>query len=291
MLYSLKVGAFLARIIPRRIGLRISFNFGYLFGLFPTKIQKRLIHIHERISPKMNTKQKKQRAASVIGSYAQYWWDVFWLSSPRSKSVVAKLVNIEGNKYYDDAVKESKQTGLGIIFALPHMGNWELAGSWLGAHDISPVVVAERLEPPELFELFTRTRTEAGMVVVAHDDHPTSKLLSALKEGKPICLVADRDISRKGQEVEFFGAKKTMPTGPAALCLKTGATILPVCVYLTRNGNIDVSFSEPIRPPAVTENDDRNQTIANMTQELAKIFETMISKDPTQWHVLSDEWS
>ncbi len=290
MFYCLKAGALCARIIPRRIGVRIAFGVGYIFGLFPTALHKRIAKIQKRITPSLGASKSRTRVAGVVASYAFYWWDVFWLSSPRSATDIDSIVNIEGIIHFEEAISALRESNEGIIFALPHMGSWEIAGAWLGTHGYDPVVVAERLEPPELFELFTSTRTRAGMTVVAHDDHPTSKLLATLNDGGIVCLVADRDISRKGVTVTFFGADKTLPTGPAVLALKTGAVIIPVCTFVSRDSQVNIVFSPPLLMSQY-QSEDRNRNIHDATQDLATIFEDMISRDPAQWHVLHDEWS
>ena len=43
-----------------------------------------------------------------------------------------------------------------------------------------------------------------------------------------VCLLADRDLSRTGVEVDFFGEPTRMPAGPALLAATTGAALLPV---------------------------------------------------------------
>ncbi len=288
MLYSLKAGALCARIIPRRIGIKIAQALGYLFGLFPSGIHKRLVKIHHRISPALSKKQLRQRAAQVLSSYSGYWWDVFWLSSKRQPGEIVDIVRLEGEEHFFAAIETAKEKGTGIIFALPHLGSWEIAGAWLGTCGHRPVVVAERLEPPELFDLFTSTRTRVGMTVIAHDDHPTSKLLSALREGEMVCLVADRDIARRGLPVTFFDADKTFPTGPAALAHKTGSVLVPVCTYVSHDAKVTIVFYPPVE--VSSQENDRNEVVEKTTQSLAHIFEDMISRDPTQWHVLYDEW-
>lgn len=289
MLYSLKTGAFCARVIPRRIGQQILGSIGYVYGMVPTKLHKRLISIHFRISPWMSKKQARKRSALVMRSYAQYWWDVFWLSSPRTKDEVDAIVTLEGLDACIETIRQAKEEGIGVIFALPHLGSWEIAGAWIAQKGYPPVVVAERLEPPELFELFTQTRTNIGMTVIAHDDSPTAKLLTALKNGEIICLVTDRDISRKGLAVDFFGAQKTFPVGAAALSLKTGAPIIPVCTYLSHDSSVTISFRAAMEGHVET-SEDKTQEIERITQELARVYEDMIERDPAQWHVLYDEW-
>lgn len=268
----------------------MAYGAGYAYGRYPSKLHKRLIKIHRRISPDATRSALHKRAAQVMASYSQYWWDVFWMSSRRSKNDIEKIVSVEGYQYFEEAMDRALKNNAGVIFALPHLGSWEIAGAWIAGMGYPPVVVAERLKPPELFELFSSTRTQAGMVVVAHDDHPTSKLLAALKESNVVCLVADRDISGNGVDVTFFGATKTMPTGSVALAMKTGSIIIPVCTYLTHNSLVNVSFREPIEVFEPENKKDRAHVIADVTQKLATIFEDMIIRDPSQWHVLHDEW-
>ncbi|MFN8015216.1 MAG: hypothetical protein U0R17_01245 [Acidimicrobiia bacterium] len=284
MYYSLRAGAIAAKVIPRNIGLTISYLFGYLYGFIPSKTTKKLVKIHKVISPNYDKKSLKRRARQVIGSYAQYWWDVFWLSTERSKKSINNIIGFEGKIYFDQAIEMANKSNVGLILALPHVGSWEIAGAWLAANGFKPYAVAERLNPPELFELFTKTRNDSGIEIIAHDDHPTSKLITAINEGGLVCLVADRDISRRGKSFPFFGKTKTFPLGPASLSIKTDAVILPVCMYLNHAKKIDITCY----PPVIAKEYENSETI---TGHIVKIFEEMISKDPSQWHVLSYEWS
>jgi len=59
--------------------------------------------------------------------------------------------------------------GRGVIFALPHMGNWEHAGAWIvlrGAGKFT--TVAERLRPQSLYDRFVAFRESPGMEVLPH---------------------------------------------------------------------------------------------------------------------------
>jgi len=288
MYYSLKAGALLAKIIPRTIGIRVLGFVGYWFGRLPTNLHKKIYRIQKVLTPDVSTRILKRRAAQVISSYAQYWWDVFYLSSKRSADDINKILTTEGDAHYEEAKSIAKERNSGIIIVLPHIGSWEIAGAWIANHGYPPVVVAERLKPPELFELFTKTRTQAGMTVIAHDDEPTKKLLQALNEEKLVCLVADRDISKRGVEVEFFRKKKTLPAGPAALALKTDSPILPICTYLSYDGSVTLAFEKPI---LAKDTNGESRNLEDIVQEVGKTMERQIAKDPSQWHVLSYEWS
>lgn len=287
MLNSLRAGTAIARVVPRKIALPIAKYLAYLFSFFPTSIKKNIISIHEIISPNLSKEEMSRRVRNVLAYYAQYWFDVFWLSSPRDKKVIDNIINVEGFSRLSEALKKAKQNDSGVILALTHLGSFELAGAWLAGQGKKPLVVAERLEPPELFELFTNTRKVAGMEVVAHDDNPTAKLIAALKEHRPVCLVADRDIARTGPDHLFFGKEKTMPQGPATLAYLTGAVVLPVATYLNHDSTVSIVFYPEIE---LENGDDKREIIFNTSKKLFDIFEDMIRKDPEQYHVLQNEW-
>ena len=91
--------------------------------------------------------------------------------------------------------------------------------------------VAERIEPPELFDFFVEQRAAMGLTIVPLDSRSGGALLSTLRDGGLVGLLCDRDIEGTGVEVEFFGERTTMPGGAATLALRTGATLCTGAVY------------------------------------------------------------
>jgi len=47
-------------------------------------------------------------------------------------------------------------------------------------------------------------------------------LLAVLRRNEPIGIIADRDLTGSGIEVELFGARTKIPAGPALLSSQTG---------------------------------------------------------------------
>lgn len=111
-------------------------------------------------------------------------------------------------------------------------------------------------------------------------------LLTALREGRLVALVADRNIGGRGIEVEFFGERTSLPAGPAVLALRTGAVLLPGASYFRSGGGHRVVVRPPVTvPPAGTP-----RRVGVMTQELAHRFEDLIREAPTQWHLVQPNW-
>jgi hypothetical protein len=168
--------------------------------------------------------------------------------------------------------------GRGTILALPHSGNWDHAGAWCTATGVPFTTVAERLRPESLYDRFVAFRESLGMEVVpltGGTRPPFVVLAERLRAGGMLCLLSDRDLSARGIDVRFFGATARMPAGPAALALRTGATLLPVTLSFTPDGWHCVFH------PEVPHTD-----IRTMTQQVADAFEEGIRAHPADWHML-----
>jgi KDO2-lipid IV(A) lauroyltransferase len=214
---------------------------------------------------------------AAMRSYARYWLEVFRLQDMSRDRIIKGMHMLE-----EPRLRQALASGRGTIAALPHMGNWEHAGAWLAANGERFTTVAERVEPASVFNRFVRFRTALGMEVIpltGGEQPPFDLLADRLCAGGTVCLLADRDLSAAGVPVTFFGATATMPPGPAALALRTGATLLPATLWFDPDG-----WGVRIHP-AVPHTD-----VARMTQALADAFAAGIASHPADWHMLQRIW-
>jgi KDO2-lipid IV(A) lauroyltransferase len=124
-----------------------------------------------------------------------------------------------------------------------------------------------------------------GMEVLALDSRSIVTLAQRLREGHLVALVADRDLSKSGIDVRFFGKPSRMPAGPAVLALKTGAVFLTAFVNYTQSG-IHITFDEISLPQDGTQ----DEKISYLVQESADNFERGIAAHPEDWHMLQRIW-
>jgi KDO2-lipid IV(A) lauroyltransferase len=111
-------------------------------------------------------------------------------------------------------------------------------------------------------------------------------LARRLRDGKLVALVADRDLTEGGLEVEFFGHTARMPGGPAALSVSTGAGLIPVTTWYAEK-HMHLRIHPKIHQPT---HGSRPERVAAMTQSLAGVFEAAIRAHPTDWHMLQRLW-
>jgi phosphatidylinositol dimannoside acyltransferase len=220
---------------------------------------------------------------AVMRSYGRYYLEAFRLQGIPAERLLAGMHNDSPNVAL---TMEYLGSGRGVIYALPHSGQYEAAGVWIIAKGAgSFTTVAERLKPEAVFRKFLEFRQGLGMEVLPTSGglHPFGVMAQRLRAGKLVCLVADRDLSDTAVEVDFFGEKALMPAGPAALAVQTGAALMPVSCWFVGEDEWGTYVHDEIPVPA---DGDRKAKVAVMTQQLAAAFEQGIRDHPEDWHML-----
>jgi KDO2-lipid IV(A) lauroyltransferase len=214
-------------------------------------------------------------------SYLRYWVEAFRLPNTPAERITSGM-SILGEE--QTALGHIK-AGRGVIFALPHSGNVDLAAAWIMTRGFGRIsVIAERLKPEPVFQRFLAYRESLGMEVVPHTGGPSpfGVMAQRLRQGRLVCIVADRDLSKGGVEVELFGAKARIGAGPAALALRTGAALMPVTLWFTPDGWCGRIYPEIPAPP----DGSRAEQVAALSQELAARWQAGIAEHPQDWHML-----
>jgi len=251
----------IARISYRRNGSRV----------------RRLRKNYQVVAPDYKDHEIELLVQSGLYSAMRYWCDTFRISDWTSDKILATTKAINEHFLFDP-VREKR----GVIVAVPHAGNWDHAGAYFCAKGAQVHTVAEHLKPERLFRKFLAHRERMGMRVFDLNAGVLDDLRKILRdEGVLVALVADRDLSRSGIDVRFFGNVARMPAGPAILAYETSADLITAFVSYRENG-IEVSFTPPI---AVNKNSDRMSEIKRVTQIMASRFEDAIRKDPSSWHM------
>lgn len=202
---------------------------------------------------------------AVFKSYGRYWAEL-----PDVESLWSKQLKVICGPDFPPQEK----CFLGVTF---HIGNFELFGPALFEFSgIDLPVVAERLYPPALFEYFFRIRKKHHIHTIAHDD--ARKIVSVLKEGKPLGVLCDRSIDMKGTSVNLFGTNWIMPMSAVkyALSLK-----IPIYyAYCIQDDTMIQLFCKKI---------NTQQSFEHVADEIAHILEDALSNYPLLWHNISQE--
>ena len=270
----------LVRWLPDSTAYKLAYSVSDFLVKRNGKNVQRLRSNLSRTQPGMTALDLDLLVIEAMRSYMRYWCDTFRLPD-WSKERIIKTTSVTNEHLLTDAIA----AGTGVIVAVPHAGNWDHAGAYFCAKGIRLVTVAERLKPEKLFLKFLAYRQAMGMEVLPLDGRVLSTLEERLNEGALVALVSDRDLSRSGIEVDFFGGTARMPAGPALLALRTKAPLITAFVTYTQSG-VHIEFRNIILPSS----GDESTKVNEIVQMTAQYFADGIAENPQDWHMLQRIW-
>jgi len=234
----------------------------------------------KRVVPGLSDQELRKLARAGMRSYLRYWCDTF-----RSPDWDTRRIQETVSVNDPELLLEPLRNKRGVVVALPHAGNWDHAGSYFCSQGIPLVTVVERLKPEKLFRKFLEYREAIGMEALPLDGQVMGTLTKRLGEGKLVALVADRDLSRSGIDVDFFDGTARMPAGPALLAIRTGADLITAFVSYTQIG-IHIEF----RKVQIADGETEKERVSRTVQLCANNFASGISGHPQDWHMLQRIW-
>jgi len=216
----------------------------------------------------------------AMRSALRYWCDTFRFPDWSTQRILG-TVTINDESILMDAVA----AGTGAIVTLPHCGNYDHAAAYFCARGAKIVTVAEHLKPEKLFKKFMQYRSDFGMESLPLDGRVIPTLMQRIRSGCVIALAADRDLSKSGINVNFFGGPARMPAGPALLAIRTGAPLISAYVSYAPTG-IHIDFTRIELPAQGTE----TEKVTALVQRSADLFAEGIAKYPHDWHMMQRIW-
>ncbi|PZF83305.1 phosphatidylinositol mannoside acyltransferase [Micromonospora deserti] len=221
-----------------------------------------------------------------LRSYARYWMEAFRLPA-LSRAEIRAGFRLDG----EELLAADVAAGRGAVVALPHAGNWDAAGAWVAATGWPITTVAERLKPEGVYQRFLEFRRSLGMEILPTHGGPRPAfdvLVDRLRAGAVVPLLADRDLSARGVEVDFFGARTRMPPGPALLALRTGAPLYVASLWYEPDVAC-ASIEGPLPVPGPEEG-PLDRRVRSLTQRIADSLAAGIARHPEDWHMLQRMW-
>jgi lauroyl/myristoyl acyltransferase len=275
----------IVRLMPERIAARL-FRAGAdrAFRKRGPATDRLAVNLRQVVGAQMPDDEFDLVLRDALRSYARYWMEAFRAPTKTREQ------HRDGFALINDGLEDllgHTQAGQGVILSLAHVANWDAAGAWVVANGMDLTTVAERLKPEGVYQKFLAYRRALGMEILpltGGDRNTLGVLTDRLRAGAVVPLLADRDFSQAGVEVDFFGQKTKMPPGPAILALRTGAPMYVVNMWYEPDhcwGSLDlVPMPDPGSGPL-------NQRVREMTQSMADRLAAGIAKHPADWHMLA----
>ena len=282
LLRSLRIVAILTPFVPARIGYLICQTLGILFFALNIRARRNVLANLATVDPKMGWRQRQRAAARVCITVVTNYYDLIRLRSV-DRERVHDFVTIDGLEHVHSALEQ----GRGAIIVSAHLGNFSVMAKLPSTLGLRAALVAELVHPPELYQYMARLRSAMGIEVIPPGHTSLRKILTLLRDNRLLLLAGDRDVTHRGQPVRFFNRQTTLPIGPVALAMKTGAALLPAYTLRTSYQRSRVVIEPPLEH---RDTGDRDADMSANLQLLADRLESMISHDPGQWAVLQRVW-
>ncbi|MGE5262895.1 MAG: lysophospholipid acyltransferase family protein [Acidobacteriota bacterium] len=282
--YLFRLAGFLCPLVPDRPGYWLCARVGDLVFLLTAKKQRTYFYNLRRVLGE-DAPPARVNAVARLGfqNLVKNYFDLFRGHAMTPDKIRAQLAGVEGMEHLQNAMAEGK----GVVAGSAHFGSWDMVLQLTAVHLHTEVVVPnERLKPEKLFQYVLALRKSQGIDVVALDVAPRM-LIKALKRGHIAGLAFDRDITKTGPVVDFFGKPTQMPDGAVQLSLKYGSPVV-IGFSVRQNDNRSYVYIEP--PLKFEKTGNLEMDICHGVQQMAAIMERFIRKYPDQWLMFQPFW-
>ena len=195
-----------------------------------------------------------------------------------SPGAVRRLFAVEGLEFLQSAYAR----GRGVIALSGHIGPYEMGALGLIALGYPVSLVARQWDEPRADALFVRQRNRRGVKVILLGNAARGSL-DALRRHDILAILGDFDYTLRDDRMRFLDGDSRLPLGPARLCVKTGAPIVPLFVTRRPDRGYLMRFQQPIVP-------DGSSTVSDVQAGIIRVLEEKVRASPEQWLLFSDVW-
>ena len=265
--------------VGRILGLSTSRKiFAFLFSTVgPIFKSKKIIKNNLSIySNKISYLEEKKIIDNMWKNYGMTFIEYIFLNSFRKNN---SHITIKNEKVLLSIIDDKKP----VIFVSGHFANFELMSMEITKKNISLATIYRPLNNFFLnpFMEYLRKKYVCGNQI-KKGMNGVRESIEYLKNKYCIALMIDQRVS-EGVAINLFGKPALTTTLPAQLSIKFNIDIVPVYIERDIDNNFTIDFKERINP-----NNFSNKI--SLTEELNKILEEMIIKNPNQWIWTHNRW-
>ena len=270
-------------IIFKLLGYKTASNLGSRLGKIFGKIIKSDKIILKNINiikdhSKWDLKNNKKIVDNVFSNYGRILAEYVFLNKFKNGSLNS-YVTLTGKEHLDEIKSKNKR----VVFISGHFNNFELMAMFIDSAGINLAAIYRPLNNIFLNKIMENIRiNHICRYQIKKGKSGSREILNYLKKNFSIALMIDQRVS-EGVKSNLFGKPAFTTTIPAQIVKKFNCEIVPV--YIERYE--DIKFKLKIDKPIKIANTLNREEI---TLELNKILEKMISKDPSQWILTHNRW-
>lgn len=274
------VGYYFTRMLPIPV-MHVFANFAGFFVYAVPSLRKLIITNLTIAFPEKEKHEIRKIARKNCTNLVLFTMEFFWFVDRHDE--LAKRMHMSDEQVALMTKCRDKKTGL--IWVVPHLGNWELARIGISNAKFHMSVVARTMNNPYLDRLINRGREADGSGVIPAKG-AVKGMVKALKKGSIIATLIDQNTRARdgGIFVDFFGLPVSTSRAPAMFGRKFNAVL--TISGATRQGTSYEMIFERLPKPANEYSSDEE-----LIQALMKLLEDLIRKYPEQYLWMYKRWN
>jgi phosphatidylinositol dimannoside acyltransferase len=253
----------------------------YLFRTYRRNVQSNLRHV---MGPDASDLEVERVAKQVFRNSARNFADLMRVPHVSDTEL---LESITLSPETIDILDRVANSGRGGVVVTAHYGAFDYVGQIFWVRGYTLTFMIARTVPEFIDTAVTYLRGSRGVRLEPVTPGGIRRVLTALKRGGLVGLVADRDFFQSGNPVTFFGARTTLPPGPIRFARDTGAPVIPVFAHRTDNG-YRLTADEPFY---VSRTDELDVDLGRALERLVGVFERYLRAAPEQWVMFQRVWT
>ena len=278
-----RIGYFLVNSLPLRFSYGLASLLADICYLTRRRDRESIIkNLKTILGGQGDRRLLKKMSRELYKNFAKYLVDFFRFSKIDNE-YLKKFVKVDGVHNIDAALAKGK----GGILVSAHIGNWELGGSVVSmiGYPLSAVVLPHRNKK---IDAFFRSQRLIGKFKPIEIGAAVKECYHVLRANKLLALLGDRDFTKNGLMLDFFGKKTLFPKGPAVFGYRLGSAIVPTLMVREQDDTFRLIFEEPIYADRQKPEDE---AVLELTKRCASIIESYVRRYPTQWYIFKDMWN
>lgn len=258
-----------------------SFLAGVVFATWQTGRENAIDNMSHVLGLPAQHPETQRIAKKSMENYSWYLADFLSWMRMTPRRLQSRVREFSGEEHIEEAL----QAGKGAIFVSGHFGLWDLGGAML-AQRFPVLIPVDELQNGAMNWIACRVRERLGIDTVPAE-MGLRAMLRQLQANRVVGMLFDRPMAGRGVPVTFFGSRAHLPSGPAALALRTGAPLVMCQCQRLKDNGLAVTVYPPIY--AVPSDDDK-QDIESTMQQLTDQLEEVIRSCPEQWYMFRAMW-
>ena len=265
------------KIIGHKFALIISSKLFSFFG--PLFRSKKIIYSNlTNAFPNLNEFEKKKITKTMWCNYGKILAEYVFIKNFREIKLEQNII-VKGQEILDK-IKINKKP---VIFISGHFNNFELMAMHIDKSGIDLAAIYRPLNNKYLNTIMEKIRRNyICNKQVKKGIAGTKLLLKYFRNGTSIALMIDQRVSQ-GLRSNFFNKKASTTTIPAQFIKKFKCDVIPIYIERKNNINFKITINKPIKF-------SDSSSIEVITNDLNKVLEEMILKNPEQWIWTHDRW-